>query len=420
MKRAYEITGRSQMEGIIKIQGSKNSALAIIVATLFIQNNVELHNVPRIKDVFELIEILKKLNVNVSFKKNVLKIDSSTLQYNTLLFKEIKQFRASYYFIGAFLAIFHRVNIFLPGGCKIGKRPIDQHIKGLSSLNVNIHLTQDRIQAYCNEIIGKEITLDIASVGATINILFASLFAKGKTIIRNAAKEPEIVDLVRFLKRAGANIYGEGSDCITIIPVEKLNKTIYTIMPDRIVTGTYLIYGALLANKLTLKNIKTSDNYALINTLINLGATINIRKKEISITRINRFINADIKTGVYPLFPSDLQQILTTMLFYGQNVSFVEETVFENRFNFLYEIEKMGGQYLLVNKKAIIIPSTFHPSVVSANDLRGGAALLLACMLANGTSVIKNIEYIERGYENIVKLLQKVHVDIKEITLNEA
>ncbi len=420
MSKVYEINGRPKMEGTIKVQGSKNSALAIITASLLANDVVTLENVPNIKDIQELLQIIKKLNGKISFIENNLIIDSSELVYDSLLFKEIKKFRASYYFIGVFLSLFGKVEIYLPGGCKIGKRPIDQHIKGLNALNVNLCITSDVLKANALMIQGNEITLDIASVGATINLLLASLYASGKTIIKNAAKEPEIVDLIHFLNSMGADICGEGSSVLVVNPTKKLHKTSYKIMPDRIVTGTYLLYGTLLAKKLTLTNIYTQDNYALINLLVSLGAEMDIRKDKITIYGLRRFEKANIKTDVYPEFPSDLQQIMTTFLFKGNGVSLVEETLFENRFSFLNEIQKMGGRFFVFDNKALIIPSKLTSNVVSCQDLRGGAALLLACLLAEGTSILKNVEYIERGYENIVEVLKSVHIDIKEIDIHEA
>ena len=358
--------------------------------------------------------------MKVSFIENSLIIDSSEIKYSSLLIEQIKNFRASYYFIGAFLALFNKVETFLPGGCNIGKRPIDQHIKGLSALNVNLCLNEDSISAYSKEIIGSDISLDIPSVGATVNIILASMFASNKTIIKNAAKEPEIIDLVKFLRKMGANISGEGSEVIVISPVSSLHKANYTIMPDRIVTQTYLLYGALLAEKLTLTNISLMDNCALVNVLINMGAQMDIRKNRITIYGFKSFEKANIKTGVFPLFPSDIQQIMCAFLFNGKGVSVVEETLFENRFAFLNEIAKLGGKYFVYDDKAIIIPSTLKGNTINCNDLRGGAALLLACLSATGKSTLKNIDFIERGYQDIVQTLQSVNVDIKEYETYEA
>lgn len=420
MKKIYEINGQSQLNGTIKVQGSKNASLAIIVASLLCKDVVRLENVPKIKDVYELLNVLKNIDVNVSFKDNLLIVDSSNISYKPLLFSHIKKFRASYYFIGAFISLFKKVEIFLPGGCQIGNRPIDQHIKGLSSLNANITIEKDILKAESSEINGKEISLDIASVGATINIILASVFANNTTIIKNAAKEPEIVDLVNFLNSMGANIKGEGSSFIVINPVESLRKTSYRVMSDRIVAGTYLIYGAMLAKKLTLTNINTSHNYALINHLINLGVEMDIKKDSITIYKISNFDKANIKTDVYPLFPSDLQQIFSVFLFNGKNISLIEETLFENRFDFLKEIKKMDGKYFVFENKAIIIPSVLKPANLKCKDLRGAAALLLACMACNGTTTLENIEYLSRGYEDIVKVLSSVGVDIKEKLIYEA
>lgn len=420
MAKAYKIKGKSIINGKIKVQGSKNSSLPIIVASIMCKDVVTLTNVPKIKDVFELLEILKKINVETTFIDDMLIIDSTNINYTSLLFEEVNRFRASYYFIGAFLSIFENVEIFMPGGCNIGKRPIDQHIKALNALNVDICLSANTIKANSTNIKGDEISLDIPSVGATINTILASVLKGNTTIIKNAAREVEVVDLVNFLNKMGANIKGQGTSIIIVESVSKLYKTNYKIMPDRIVTGTYLIYGALLAKELTLTNINSKDNYALINSLINLGAEMQIKKDCITINKIDRFDKLNIKTGVYPSFPSDLQQIMTTLLFYGEGISLVEETLFENRFSFLNQIKKMGGKYFIYDNKVLVIPSKLNPEIIECEDLRGGAALLLAAISCEGESIVKNVEYIERGYENIVEVLNSVNVDIEEIEIYEA
>ena len=420
MYKAYEIVGNPIIEGEITIQGSKNSALAIICGALLCKGVVVLDNIPRIQDVFELLQILKKINVKFSLIDHQLMLDSSDIQNQPLLFEEIKHFRASYYFIGVFLALFQNVEIYLPGGCKIGKRPIDQHLKGFSQLNIDFNIQNDIFKANSKQILGNEISLTIPSVGATINLILASLLNKNTTIIKNAALEPEIIDFILFLKSMGAKIFGEGSSTIIISPSLNLHSTTYSIMPDRIVSGTYLLYGALLAKKLTLKNFKVKDNEALIHLLINMGANMDIKTNQITIYKMPSFKNAIVKTGVFPEFPTDLQQIITTMLFKGKQLSIVEENIFEDRFLFLKQLQKIGGNYVILNNTVLIFPSSFENGILNCEDLRGGAALLLAAMLAKGTSILKNVNYIERGYENIVEILKNVHVQIKEINLHEA
>ena len=420
MAKAYEINGKAKINGNIKVQGSKNSSLAIIVASILCKDRIILHNVPKILDVYELIDILKEINVKVSFIDNTLIVDSSNITYKSLLIEQVKKFRASYYFIGAFLSLFNKVEIFLPGGCNIGSRPIDQHIKALNALNVNVCLSSTTIKASVDTLKGEEIVLDIPSVGATINAILVSVFKEDITIIKNAAKEVEIVDLVNFLNKMGANIVGAGSSVICINKSSTFKPIEYNIMPDRIASGTYLIYGALLAEKLTLTNINSHDNHALLNVLINLGVNIDIRKDSITIYKLDSFSKINIQTGAYPLFASDLMQIISVLLFYGKDISLIEETLFENRFSYLKQIEKMNGKYFIYDNKALIIPSKLIASSLTVSDLRGGAALLLAAMSCQGVSIIKNVEYIERGYEDIVNVLRSVGVDIKEIELYEA
>lgn len=415
MKKTYVVEGNQKLEGSIPIQGSKNAALAIIVASILCKEKVILKNVPRIKDIQQLLKILRYLHCEIHSNQKELIIDSTNIQYENLQIDEIKSYRASYYFIGAFLSLFGRVEIYQPGGCKIGKRPIDQHIKGLTSLNVNVCLNHDQLMANSSSIEGGEINLDIASVGATINLILASIFAKNKVIINNAAKEPEVVDFVCFLKKMGAKIVGEGSDTIVIMPCEHLHGVKYEIMPDRIVTGTYMIYGVALAKKIKLTNIRSKDNYALINTLINMGVQMDIREDSITIYESNSLIKSHIITGPYPAFPSDLQQVISVLFLQLEGVSIIEETLFENRFTHLQELKKMNAKFFLFIDKALLLKSNFVPATVSAHDLRGGAALLLAALIANGTSIIQNVEYIERGYEDIVRDLNRVgariHID---------
>ena len=420
MKKVYEIKGNNQIEGTIKIQGCKNSALAIIAASLLAKDVVVLKNVPNIKDIQELISILKKINVKTSFIDNTLIVDSSDIKYNSLLIDSIKRFRASYYFIGVFLSMFNQVEIYLPGGCQIGKRPIDQHIKGLNALGVNLCISKNVLKASCLNIQGCEINLDIASVGATINLILASLYADKPTIIKNAAKEPEVCDLIDFLNQMGASIVGKGSSVIVINPVSELKPISYTVMPDRIVAGTYLIYGALLADKLTLTNLRSKDMYCVINTLINLGVNMDIKDDRITVYKVKSFDRLNLKTDVYPSFPSDLQQIMSVFLFYGNKVSLVEETLFENRFDFLNQIAKMNGKFFVFDNKAMIIPSILKGARIKCEDLRGAAALLLAAISCEDDSVLEDVYYIERGYENIVKDLTGVGVKIKEVIVHEA
>lgn len=420
MKKKYLITGGHTLNGIIKVQGSKNASLPIIVASIMCKDKILLTNVPRIKDVYALLNILRYLNCEVTFIDNDLYINSSNLEYKDLLINPVKEFRASYYFIGAFLALFKKVKIYYPGGCKIGLRPIDQHLKGFYLLGATMLNEKDILSGTCSELKGAEIELDINSVGATINIILSAILANGKTIIKNAACEPEIVDFCNFLKKMGADIIGEGTNVIIINGVQKLIPCSYKIMPDRIVAGTFLIYGAAISNKLTLLEIKKSDLSALINALINIGVNMDIKDDSITVYKSNNLKGIVLSTGIYPLFPSDLQQILSILLLKVQGNSIIEEKLFEKRFLHLKELSKMGASYFVYNNKALLIDCPFKPATLECNDLRGGAALLLACLLANGNSTLKNIEYIERGYENIVNILNGLGGKIVEEEYEEA
>ena len=285
MTKAYEIIGTTSLNGIINIQGSKNASLPIIIAALLCKSNTTLFNVPDLTDVHELLKILNKLNVATSYKNNTLKIDSRHIQYKPLKMKEIQNFRASYYFIGLFLSLFNKVEILLPGGCKIGKRPIDQHIKGLTLLGAKITLKDDVFIANIEEIIPTTIVLDIVSFGATVNIILASLFTKKIIIINNAAIEPEIIDLIAFLNKCGFNILVKNTNTITINPSKKIINAKHTIIPDRIVAGTFAVFGALLSKKLIIHNFIFEHNELLLKYLskINVSMKINKRKHLLSI-----------------------------------------------------------------------------------------------------------------------------------------
>ena len=421
MTKAYEITGTTSLKGNVNIQGSKNAALPIIIASLLCKDKTTLYNIPEISDVFELIKILNQLNVKTTFKNNILKINSKNIKYKTLNMQEIQNFRASYYFIGLFLSLFKKVEILLPGGCKIGKRPIDQHIKGLQSIGTFTSIDNNVFKAEIKEIIPTPITLDIASFGATINILLASLFTKETITINNAAIEPEIIDLINYLNKLGFNININKNKTIHINPLIKINKANHTIIPDRIVAGTFIIYGALLAKKLKIKNFIYEHNQLLIEYLTKLNVSMKISKQNKTITIYKSLLNngLDIETGVFPLFPTDLHQVIASLLFYCKSKSTITENLFENRFQYLNEIYIMGGNFNIADNTVEIYPSKINCANINCTDLRGGAALVLLCLKSNGTSVIKNIEYIERGYEKLPKTLKKLGAKINEIHIEE-
>lgn len=419
MIKGYKIDGNKQLKGTIKVQGCKNSALAIIAASLLCKDKVTLYNVPRISDVFALLNILKKINVTYSFKKNTLKIDSKNIEYKPLLMEEIKDFRASYYFLGVFLSLFSKVEILIPGGCKIGNRPLDLHIKGLKKIGASIVIKEDKIIGVIDKYRSNIIYLDIASVGATINILLAGAFHNTYIIINNAAKEPEITDLVTFLNKMGCKIKGKESSKLEVLPTKTIKKVKYKIMSDRIVAGTFLLYGMLLAKKLTIKNFIYKDNEALISVLKRLNVKMKSKKKKVIIYKSILSKSIDITTGVFPNFPTDLQQVMCASLLFNKKSSTIKETLFENRFTFLKQIKKMNGKYLIKDNKVTIYPSKIKNNNIICEDLRGGAALLLCCLVAKGTSILNDVKYIERGYEDIVVILRKLGASIDEIYIGE-
>ena len=413
-----KIEGNHELSGTITVGGAKNSVVALIPAAILCDETVTISNVPNITDVDDLEKILLHLNAKIERSPGTVVINSSDIINKEITQELSKKLRASYYFMGALLGKFNRVDMYFPGGCAIGARPINLHLKGFESLGATITEEDNHFIIEAKKLHGNNIYLDFPSVGATINIMLAAVKAKGKTIIDNAAQEPEIVNIATYLNNMGAKIKGAGTSTITIIGVKHLHKCFHEVIPDRIEAGTYLIIASLLGKNLKIDNMIPNHLEALIAKLTESGVEMQIGLDNIIVNAKKKYLATDIKTLVYPGFATDLQQIMATFLTQCKGRSVIEETIYENRFQNLEYLNKMGAKTKVKkdNRKAIIKgPTKLKGTCVSATDLRGGASLLVAALIAEGTTTIDNVAYILRGYDKIIEKLTAVGAKIELI-----
>lgn len=409
----YMIKGDAKINGEVSISGSKNSALPIIAACILNAGTTTLYNVPNIKDTNGMFNILKDLGCIINKKGKKIVIDSSKINKFQIDEKLMSKMRSSVIIAGALLGRFRRAVFSYPGGCEIGARPIDLHINGFKKLGINIDESTGYIVCKCDKIVPSEIQLDFPSVGATENLILASVFSDGETIIRNVAMEPEIVDLQNFLNKMGAKVSGAGSNVIKVVGVKRLKEISYTIMPDRIEAGTFLVYTAMTGGKINLQNVNTEHILPVISKLEEAGCKIFKEKNEIVLNAPKRLKAIDIQTFPYPGFPTDMQSIFLSMLSVARGTSVVTENIFENRFKCVPELIKMGAHISISGSSAIIKGTKrLIGKDVAATDLRGGAALIGAALKAKGVACINNCEFVERGYENLEYKLKKLDVDI--------
>jgi UDP-N-acetylglucosamine 1-carboxyvinyltransferase len=407
------IKGDAKINGEVSISGSKNSALPIIAACILNAGTTTLYNVPNIKDTNGMFNILKDLGCIINKKGKKIVIDSSKINKFQIDEKLMSKMRSSVIIAGALLGRFRRAVFSYPGGCEIGARPIDLHINGFKKLGINIDESTGYIVCKCDKIVPSEIQLDFPSVGATENLILASVFSDGETIIRNVAMEPEIVDLQNFLNKMGAKVSGAGSNVIKVVGVKRLKEISYTIMPDRIEAGTFLVYTAMTGGKINLQNVNTEHILPVISKLEEAGCKIFKEKNEIVLNAPKRLKAIDIQTFPYPGFPTDMQSIFLSMLSVARGTSVVTENIFENRFKCVPELIKMGAHISISGSSAIIKGTKrLIGKDVTATDLRGGAALIGAALKAKGVACINNCEFVERGYENLEYKLKKLDVDI--------
>jgi len=416
--KVLEIQGGNRLSGTIRISGAKNSSVALIPAAILADEKVTICNVPEITDTDALSEILEFLGADIKRASESIVIDPTTIENKEIPANISKKLRASYYFMGALLGKYKHVEMYFPGGCSIGARPINFHLKGFESLGATVEIDGDKYIVYAKELKGANIYLDFASVGATINIMLAAVKAKGTTIIDNAAKEPEIVNVATFLNNMGANISGAGTSTIKIIGVEKLNGCFHEVIPDRIEAGTYTIIGALVGNYLKIDNIIPEHIDALTSKLMEMGVELEIGSDYLIVNKPDKYKAVNVKTLVFPGFPTDLQQPFMVLSTQCNGKSVVEETIWENRFMHVPHLNKMGANIEVSGTKAIIKgPTELVGTVVEATDLRAGASMVAAALMASGVTTIHNIEHILRGYENIVEKLNDVgaKIEVKEI-----
>lgn len=408
------IEGGYPLSGTISIGGAKNSAVALIPAALLADGLCTIKNVPNITDRDALFDIVRWLNCDIHQDGNVIKIDSTNLK-NILISQELSvKLRASYYFMGVLLSKYKHVEIYFPGGCNIGSRPIDLHLKGFKKMGAKVTKRGHKYTIDAEELHGAEINLDFASVGATINIMFAAVLAEGTTTIKNAAKEVEIINIMDFLNKMGADITGAGTDTIVVNGVKALHGTEIEVIPDRIEAGTYILMGALLGNNLKVEGIIPEHNEALFNKLSEMGVKYQIDGHSVILNKCDNLKAVDVKTLVYPGFPTDLGQPMSVLLTQAEGISTMEETIWENRVGHYPYLQKMGADIKLDGLKATIKgKAKLKGTDINATDLRGGAALILAGLIAEGTTTISDIDYILRGYENIVHKLSNVGAKIR-------
>ena len=407
-----KIEGNHKLSGTIGIGGAKNSAVALIPAAI-LSDEVTINNVPDISDVRNLKEIISYLGCE--FYKEGTKVTINTKKFNNKPITEeyCQKLRASYYFMGAILGRYKKVEMYFPGGCKIGARPIDFHLKAFEQLGAIITNEGNKYLVKAKKLIGADIILPISSVGATVNILLASVMAEGITTIANAAKEPEVGNLIDFLNSMGAKIEGKDTDKLTITGVKKLTKGQIDTLPDRIEAGTYIILGAMVGDNLKINNLNPKHLTALINTMKQMNINMQVDETSITISKAHNIKPVDVKTEIYPGFPTDLQQPLTSLLALADGTSTIEENIYENRFQNIKYLNIMGANITNQGKKITISgPTTYKGTEVVTTDLRAGACLVLAALAAKGETTIKEVKYILRGYENLVNKLKTVGASI--------
>ena len=416
--KIMEIEGGKELSGTIRISGAKNATVALIPAAILTDEEATICNIPEITDTDALCDILNELNVNVKRASESIIINPKNMQNIEIKEEFSKKLRASYYFMGALLGKYKKAVMYFPGGCSIGARPIDLHLKGFEALGATVKSDKNKYIVEAKELYGANIYLDIASVGATINIMLAAVKAKGKTIIDNAAKEPEIVNVATFLNNMGAKITGAGTSTIKIEGVDYLHQCFHEVIPDRIEAGTYIIIGALCGNPLKIDNIIPEHLDSLLSKLEEMGVDLEIGQDYVLVSNQNNKKATSIKTAVYPGFPTDLQQPFAVLQTQCNGKSKATETIWENRFMHIPYLRDLGADIVVKNQTATIIgPTPLIGTSVVATDLRAGAAMVAAALIATGKTTITNVEHILRGYENIVEKLTNVgaKISIKEI-----
>lgn len=408
------INGGKILSGSVRISGAKNSAVALIPAAILSDDIVKINGVPNISDIKALEEILVYLGAKITNKNGKIVIDTKEILNKEIPEHVSKKLRASYYFMSVLLGKYKKVSMYFPGGCNIGKRPIDQTLKAFRALGATVIENDNKYDIYADELIGNEINLDMPSVGATINAIFASVKAKGQTIINNSAQEPEIDNVIDFLNNMGADIKRDKTSII-INGVEHLHSSEINVIPDRIEAGTYLILGALIGNNLKVENVISEHISSLLDKFDEMGVNYKIDKNSIIVSKTDNLKPVDVITKGYPGFATDLQQPFTVLLTQCDGVSHLTETIYENRFQNIEYLNSMGAN-IKINERTIEITgkTKLTANIVKATDLRAGACMVLASLIADGKTIIEDINHVLRGYENIIQKLQNIGAKIEE------
>ena len=416
--RQYIMKGGNPLVGEVTIGGAKNAALGILAAAIMTDDDVIVENLPDVSDINALIDAICHLGARVErLDRHTVKINASNIHAVTVEDEHMRKIRASYYFIGALLGKYKSAEVPLPGGCTIGSRPIDQHLKGFRALGADVNIVAGgAVHAHAIDLIGSHIYLDVVSVGATINIMMAAAMAEGETILENVAKEPHVVDVANFLNSMGANIKGAGTDVIRIKGVRRLHGTVYSIIPDQIEAGTFMCGAAITRGDIMVKNVIPKHMEAISAKLLEMGCEVVEFDEAIRVVGKPRQNHMNFKTLPYPGFPTDMQPQMTVALALAEGTSVVTESIFENRFKYVDELARMGANIQVEGSVAIVEGvKGFTGAQVEAPDLRAGAALVMAGLAAEGYTTVSEIEYIERGYENFVEKLRLLGANIEQV-----
>lgn len=412
------ISGVRKLKGKVSISGAKNAAVAILPAAALSDGICKIENVPHIRDIVLMCKILEDMGAIVKFiDNNTIEIDPRNMKSSSAPCDLMRNMRASCYLLGVLLAKFSEANVYLPGGCNFGLRPIDQHLKGFNALGADYKLENGMVKVKCEKLVGTHIYLDVVSVGATVNIMLAAVKAEGLTVIENAAKEPHIVDLANFLNCMGAYIFGAGTDVIKIRGVKTLKGVNYSIIPDQIEAGTYMVMAAATGGDVTIDNVIPKHLESITAKLQEIGVNVEEYSESVRVYCDKPLKKCNVKTMPHPGFPTDMQPQITALLTKAEGTSRINEAVWDNRFKYVEELQRMGANISVDGRVASVEGvKELNGAIVKATDLRAGAALIIAGLSANGTTTIEEINHIERGYENIVQKLLNLGADIKKIS----
>ncbi|MFR0799667.1 MAG: UDP-N-acetylglucosamine 1-carboxyvinyltransferase [Suilimivivens sp.] len=413
----YAIKGGNPLVGEVEIGGAKNAALAILAAAAMTEETVVIENVPDLRDTAAMLEAMESIGIRIEkLDRHTVKINAGMIESLVVEDDSIKKIRASYYFLGALLGKFKKAEVALPGGCNIGLRPIDQHIKGFRALGADVRIERGLVITEADRLVGSHIYLDVVTVGATINIMMAAAMAEGQTIIENAAKEPHVVDVANFLNSMGASVKGAGTDVIRIKGVKALHGTEYAIIPDQIEAGTFMFAAAVTRGDVTVKNVIPKHLESISAKLIEIGCEVEESDDAVRVVASKPLTHTHVKTLPYPGFPTDMQPQITVALGLSKGTSIVTESIFENRFKYVDELTRMGANIKVESNTAIIDGvQKYTGASLTAPDLRAGAALVTAALAAEGVSTIDDIKFIERGYEDFPEKLQSLGAQIEKV-----